>query len=164
MSKCLVPLSEETVGLIVNLKISAGDSLDAVIHRALSAVVEVQPTLPKPETPLRKGHLVSLFGSEVQVRTIQDALATVLESLASLDTYFLPRLSLEQARTRRIVARAPEALYPGSPHLAKYARAIGEGWWMATNCSRRDVTRAVVRACDVAGVRHGSEVSIRFSE
>jgi hypothetical protein len=97
------------------------------------------------------------------VKTARDVLAAVIESLAARDATFLARLSMEQARTRHVIGRSPEALYSGSPHLAVYARKIRDGWFMATNCSKRDVARAVMLACKVANVRYGREISTPFA-
>jgi hypothetical protein len=55
-------------------------------------------------------------------------------------------------------------LYPGRPHLAKYARNIGNGWWMATNFSERDIARAAHSACRIAGVTYGKDVVVEWQQ
>lgn len=160
MTKCLVSLSEETVATLMALKLAPGESLDSVVGRVVAAATAVRP--PVAASPSNGGHTVALFGNELKVRTVQDALASVLAALGDRDEGFLGRLAAHRGRTRRIVARTPEALYPGSPHLAKYARELSGGWWMATNCSRRDVARAVCVACKVADVAEGVEVAVKF--
>jgi hypothetical protein len=176
MTRCLISVTEETMALAVSLRIGLDEQLDSVIRRALTAVIsEPRPTShrPPPSTPRALGcepsasinsapHSVTLFGRTTSLPTKQDVLATVLGELSQRDPSFLERFGAERGRTRRFVSRSREALYPGSPHLATYARQLAGGWWMATNFSERDIERAVTRACDVAGVGYGQDVSIIF--
>ena len=162
MAGCLISLSEDTVAMLMAIKGDADESLDSVVRRvALNATGALSTTTGCVEK-IENGHRVVTFGHEIRVRTAQAVLVTVLESLAARDETFLSRLAQEQGRSRRIVARAPEALYPGSAHLAKYARKITGGWLMATNCSKRDISRSVEIACRVADIRFGQDVSIEF--
>jgi hypothetical protein len=170
MARCLVSFSEATVALIVSLRRGPDESLEAVVHRALDVLAAAPPSL-LPLAPISmlsndgiigRRHSVTLFGQTVAVRTKQDVLATVLSALQRRDRGFLARFASERGRTRRFVARSREALYPGSSHLARYARDIGDGWWMATNFSERDVERAITKACAVAGAGYGTDVVIAF--
>jgi len=169
MAKCLVSISEETVALLVAAKRPDDANLDAVVRRILSppaplVAIPAPPPKARPAPVLvearRTGrHAVEVFGERRLVHTAQDVLITVLEVLARRDSGFLPRLAREQSRTRRVVAREREALYPGSPHLAKYARDVGGGWWVGTNVSRRDIERAVAACRRVeSGLRHADIV------
>lgn len=176
MAKCLIPLSESTVGMIAALKASPDETYDAVVRRALELAASVpagaapSPVYHAPPNPAEGtvphvapgGHVIRLFGEHTHARSLSDALATVLETLSRRDAGFLERLSQARWRTRFIVARSPEGLYPGSPHLAKYARRLDGGWWMATNYSREDVDRAVRTACKVAKLRAGADVAVTF--
>lgn len=163
MAKCLVSLSEGTVAILMTLMGDDDESLDSVVRRVASNATSSPPTTTRCVEKAKKGHRVTTFGHEVRVQTAQAVLVTVLEFLAARDESFLYRLAQEQVRTRRIVATAPEALYPGSAHLAKCARKITGEWWMATNCSKRDISRSVEIACRVADVRFGQDVSIEFT-
>lgn len=178
MTRCLISVSEATVALAVSLRTGLDERLDSVIQRALTALVsEQRPSSPKinsPTTPALRGgpsamtnaaaQSVTLFGRTTSLRTKQDVLAAVLSELSQRDPNFLERFAAERGRTRRFVSRSREALYPGSPHLATYARQLAGGWWMATNFSARDIERVVTRACDAAGVEYGRDVSIFFGK
>ena len=160
MPRCLISLSESTVAFIVSLRSQPDESLDSVVYRALDKLASVpskdvptsaaQIVVPRREAGREATQSVTLFGDKMPVRTKKDALAAVLDALSRRDAGFRRRFSFEQGRTRRFVARSREALYPGSPHLAKYARDIGHGWWMATNFSERDIARAARKACAAA--------------
>ena len=163
MAKCLVSLTEETVAMLMASKVSNDESMDSVVRRIMAGPAPKPPPAIRPEQiDALSGHQVRVFAETVYVPKVHDCLATVLEALARRDCGFLARLATEQSRSRRIVARAPEALYPASPHLAKHARELPGGWWAITNCSRPDVERSVATACRVAGVALGVDVAIRF--
>lgn len=164
MAKCLVSLTEETVAMLMASKVSNDESMDSVVRRIMAGgPARKPPSAIRPEQiGALTGHQVRVFAETVYVPKVHDCLATVLEALARRDGGFLARLATEQSRSRRIVARAPEALYPASPHLAKHARELPGGWWAITNCSRPDVERSVATACRVAGVTFGDDVAIRF--
>ena len=172
MARCLVSFSEATVALIVSLQSGPNESFEAVVHRALDALAAV-PSLPLTAAPISKStdngaidgrHSVTIFEKTFAVRTKQDVLAAVLNALQRRDRGFLGRFADERGRTRRFVARSREALYPGSSHLAGYARDIGDGWWMATNFSERDIERAITKACATAGAGYGTDVVICFDK
>ena len=173
MARCLVSLFEPTVDLAFSLRTGPEEHLASVIARALTLLASERPVTPArltaPEPPPLSGeprteeaHSVKLFGRHVLLHKKQDVLACVLIELSLRNSEFLARLGTERGRTRRYVAKSREALYPGSPHLAKYARDLGDGWWMATNFSERDIDRAIRKACEVAGVVYGADVSIKF--
>jgi hypothetical protein len=176
MTRCLISVSEATLALAVSLRVGGEERLDSVIQRALAALnCEQHPGSPKTAdeiAPVPRDepsaitnsamHSVTLFGNTTSLSTKQDVLTAVLCALSQRDQKFLERFAGERGRTRRFVSRSREALYPGSPHLASYARQLAGGWWMATNFSERDIERAVTRACEVAGVSYGRDVSIVF--
>ena len=81
-----------------------------------------------------------------------------LKAFQDLDPTFLEKLSAEKGRTRRIVARRPEALYPSRPDLAHHSVKICGSWYVGTNCSRVDIRRILRIACKVAGIQYGRDL------
>ena len=172
MASCLVSIQESTLALSVSLRTDPDEQLDSVIGRALNLLASTPCAVPQGQSPStfssfgktrnRVAHSILIFGRKTVLSKKRDVLATLLGELSRRDSQFLARFANERGRSRRFVATSQEALYPGSPHLAKYSLAIGDGWWMATNCSERDIDRAAKRACEVAGVRYGEDVAIDF--
>ena len=107
MAKCLVPLSESTIGMIVALKSSPEESYDAVVRRVIDVFVANAsaprptpcPTPPSEDelsdgnrsrfSPGGPGHKIRVIGTEIRERTLVGVLATVLNTLAKRDPGFL---------------------------------------------------------------------------
>ena len=107
---------------------------------------------------------ITVLGTTTVVPNKIDVLEKVLTAFRGRYQGFLARFARELGRIRPYVARTPEALYPGSPHLASQARHIGGGWWMPTNCSEGNIITAVRKACEIARVKYGTDVVIAFSK
>lgn len=171
MARSLISVSESTVARLIAMKAFDDESFDLVINRLLDAarppVIQPDPVVPMP-TPApiirRPGrHLVEVQGHQVGCWTLQETLAEGIRMLADRDETFLPRLAEVRTRSRRAVARQKADLYPDSPHLAaKFSRDIGGGWYLATNCSRVDVKRWLKYASQIAGLRYGKDLIVRF--
>jgi predicted type IV restriction endonuclease len=59
------------------------------------------------------------------------------------------------------VSQQRSDLNPGRPDLAeKYSRQLRSGYWLGTNVSRQQVETILKTACEVAGLRYGSDFSI----
>lgn len=101
-----------------------------------------------------------LLGEEIPADTLGELLVAVLRRLAHRDPRFLERLSHQTRRTRRIVARNASDLYPDRPDLSVYAREVTQGWWVGTNCSKRDVAAILEVACEVADLAFGHDLSL----
>ncbi len=171
MEHCLVSLSEQTIQMMLAARTHADETLDAVARRVLRSPPHT-PRFPATRPALDvvnqvrvggRGHSVTIFGATFVVATKQDVLATVVRTLADCEPSFLERLSWERGRTRRYVSRSREALYQGSPHLAKCARDIGSGWWLATNVSESDIVRVVRAACRLTDLEYGRDIVLHFA-
>lgn len=175
MDMLLVSLSEPTVGLIVALRHNPEEPLDAVVQRELGNVLNARPTRDKPFRPTQpavpnengkprrryingRGYAVVLLGQREEAVSARDGMIKALEALQDLDATFLEKLSAEKGRTRRIVARRPEALYPGRPDLAHHSVKICGSWHVGTNYSLRDIRRILRIACNVAGIQYGRDL------
>ena len=100
------------------------------------------------------------MGEQFEADNLPDVLEAVLLHLNALDTEFLARLSWESARSRRHVARKPEALYPQSPHLSRCYRIL-PGWFIPTNIGQEDLKRALRAACQISGLTYGRDISFQ---
>lgn len=109
----------------------------------------------------------SLDGRVVKCRNGRDVLVGVFEALAKRDATFLDRFAArpKHGRTRRYLARSADELYPGRPDLARehFAR-LQSGWYVGTNLSLVSIGRVVEMACEVAGIRYGSDLVINVGE
>jgi len=101
-----------------------------------------------------------LRGQFHQARNAKDVLIRAFRELAAQDTAFLERfVSLPRhGRTRRYLARSKEDLYPGRPDLARdYSEEIGQGYWLGTNNCCNAIARILEMACQVAGLKYGTD-------
>lgn len=103
-----------------------------------------------------------LDGERYEGKTANGSLVKLLMEFQRRDSGFMTRFASESAgRKRQLVARNPQDLYPGSPHLMeKHSLEIGEGWWLGTNNATRDVRRHIETACQVAGIKFGAELTL----
>ena len=96
----------------------------------------------------------------------KDAYVEALRALQPRIADLLGRLArISRTRKRTFFARTPEALFPGSPHLADkpshYCQVV-PGWYADTNLSNRQKERVLVHACAVAGITYLEDFEIRF--
>lgn len=86
----------------------------------------------------------------------------IYQQLHDLDVSYLPKLSKQVLRTRRLVARSAEDLYIESPHLAYEAREICPGWYADTNLSKGAILKRLQIACEVAGLKFGTDLIVNL--
>ena len=104
---------------------------------------------------------VTIAGKQTQVGSLSAAYQRLLLGLAERDTNFLERFSKIRGRTRRFVAKQPEALYENSVHLAAdFAKPLIDGWYFDTNLSLQQIAQRAKAAAEVSGLRYGVEVMI----
>jgi hypothetical protein len=96
-------------------------------------------------------------------RNLREAYLTALSRIAEHDPGVLEKLAREGDGRRRIVARKPADLYPRSPHLADPRRnnwhQLGD-WFVDLNLSRDQAAKRIRRACALAGLRYGADLTI----
>ena len=62
---------------------------------------------------------------------------------------------------RRLVARNSNDLYYQKPDLVRAASLdLGNGWWLGTNLSTADIQKKIKIACEVAGIKFGSQLTL----
>ncbi len=92
-----------------------------------------------------------------------EVFAAVFSKLASRDSDFCRRYSEQHSgRVRKYVARSRDQLYPGKPRFETFSRPLPGGWWLATHCSNQDKLKRIERACQVAGVEFGHDLTVHI--
>ena len=150
------------------------------VRRFLDAVLRSAPTLPlaqgsiqppKPSTPIVpaangddddfSGFIYR--GQQYREATAIDTMFKVFDVLSQGDAAFFDRLASlpKHGRKRRYLAQNKMDLYPGRPDLCQqYSRQRFGGWWIGTNYSRSSIRHAIELACEVAGVRYGTDLKL----
>lgn len=100
-------------------------------------------------------------GEFYPTRNAMDTLQHVFEFLMKRDPTFADRFAglQKHGRSRRYLSQNREALYPGREDLVReHSVELPGGWWASTNHSRATIARIIEMACEVAGVRYGSDL------
>lgn len=106
---------------------------------------------------------VALHGQSENFGTFKDALLFVLRQLQDREAGFLESCSAHprfQTRTRRYLARNPNEIYPDSPELAEHNEWVADGWYLGTNTNNRQKGEQARAACEVAGLRFGTDLTV----
>jgi hypothetical protein len=108
-----------------------------------------RPTLGDKKRRRSGSYTVTWAGGEVSGVSLKDVLKKAILAREKKSPGFLETLSRHRtSRGRRIVARKPEELYPGNPHLVEQgAERLDSRWWLDTNIS----TGQCQRYLDVVG-------------
>lgn len=123
------------------------------------------PATPRPGIPPRaRTKIVGFVLGEERVET-GTAISTLTKLLLRLerdDSSFMKRFAPKTVtRGRRLVARDRTALYFKSPHLADgHSTDLGNGWWLGTNLGTMKIREHIETACDVAGIKFGSQLTL----
>jgi hypothetical protein len=162
MSTILVPLDEQTVALAFSAKRYSEESLDAVIRRRFmpchTAAAELPPG-PKTQIP-SSPYKITLLGESVEADSLGRLLQAAITRLTQLDGDCLERIARVSWRSRPVIAKQPEALYPTSPHLRRCALPLPGGWYVGTNVSRVDTKRYLKAVCAVLGLSYGADLAV----
>ena len=101
-----------------------------------------------------------LEGKRREVRVANRTQAEVLKEFQRRDAGFMTRLAPRTVgRTRRLVAQNRDDLYEAED-LRKYSLDLENGWWLGTNISTKNVRENIELACQVAGVRFGTQLTL----
>ena len=78
---------------------------------------------------------------------------------------FAPRVEGKQKTAdgtpkRRLVARNPDDLYTDPKLVRNASRNLGNEWWIGTNYSNDQKLKFIRIACEVAGVKFGSQLKL----
>jgi hypothetical protein len=81
---------------------------------------------------------IDIGGQLIEANSLKELLRRTILLLERRRPGFIAALARHSTpRKRRIVAKAPEALYPGAPHLVDLAERLDASWWFDTNVSRQ---------------------------
>ena len=111
--------------------------------------------------PRRRGiWTVEIGGRRIAAANLKDAYRVLLGALHSAHPGFLEAFAQERTFGRRFVARSPAELYGRSPHLARHAQPLGDGWYFDSNLSVAQAAQRVRLAARLCGLFYGSDVRI----
>lgn len=143
----------------------------AVLNRTIAELqrgLKAQPPAPAPAPravaqPPCSGY--RLFGQDFATRNANDTLVALFRHFAELEPGFPDRF--QQAaraigRSRRYVGRTPQEVYPGKPKLWASTAAFAPGWHIGTNENNMTKLKLLRLACQVIGLRFGSDVQVRM--
>lgn len=123
-------------------------------------------TKKKPIYPITSQYSYFIFKNETVSEYKQiDLLITLLKLFDSMDESFYDRYCLlpTHGRTRRYIAKTIHGLNPSRKDLAEqYNYKLRDGYWLDTNVSATEKSRIVNLACDVMGIKLGSELKINW--
>jgi predicted type IV restriction endonuclease len=131
-----------------------------------SAPPKAQKPLPVPkEQPKLSSAGFRLQGHNYVAKNARDVMIQIFEELARRDSTFLERFAArpKHGKKRRFIARSQMELYPDRPDLGEaHSYRLSSGWWIGTNYSRENIEKIVKMACEVAGLRYGTDVVIKL--
>lgn len=116
----------------------------------------------RSEAPARGNRRLVLFGEARSTTDAMDALVQVLTELSKRNPALLPRLAAAaRGRTRNHIAQSVEEIYPSRPELAS-AVEFSPGWLVGKNIANREKLRIAKRACEVYGLRFGTDIQLEL--
>lgn len=122
------------------------------------------PPRPSKANAQSRGSIeYSLHGRVHQARNGADLMVRIFDEFAKRDGRFLDQfaaLPKSRRQKRPYLARSPEDLYPGSPHLVGNAHKLRSTWWLDTHMGNPQKSKVIQKACEVVGVRYGVDLTI----
>jgi hypothetical protein len=155
-------------GAIERARLALGESENDILRRLLLPArgagkrAEAKPGARRAPGPPRGRGLwsVEIAGRRIPAANAKQAYRILLRELAAAHPHFLEAFAGEKGRARHFVARSPAALYGTSPHLARHAEPLVEGWYFDSNLSTARVARLARIAARLCGLHYGSDVRI----
>jgi len=157
------PDPDTVASFLVNGAKSAGSPQSKPILPQQPKVQKSPPTSAGQSQPASVGF--RLQGRSYSARNARDVMIQLFEELARKDSTFLERFAArpKHGKKRRFIARSQVELYPDRPDLGElFSHQLSSGWWIGTNYSRENIEKIVNMACEVAGLRYGTDVIIRL--
>ena len=99
-------------------------------------------------------------GQRVECDAGNKTLAKILEMLHERDPGFMPRFAdATRKRTRRVVAQNRDDLND-DPRMVRWAVELNNGWWMTSHIRTANIRKWTRKACEIAGIRFGEELTL----
>ncbi len=162
-----IPVNADIMARLLALQESPDEPFNVVLARHLPRCAgnaeQLRPTEREAKRPDGSpGRLAyRLFGVNHTARNAADAMCHVLRMLGQGKPDFFKILApLVAGRSRNHLAHTREVVYPGRPELAKHTRELAAGWFVGTNIANREKMSILHAACDVAGIRLGTDLMI----
>lgn len=161
--KMLVALPANMVGALLqmNASLNAGlaDSLQSFLIAASTnepAQREKEPHARANSMPQAGRYSAEFLGAPLAASTLPEIFTQFVDWMEEIAPEALLGLAAIRARTRRFVARTPEAIHPGRPDLAVVKTS--SGWWISKNIGQDDLKRALRALAQAAGLRFGEDI------
>ena len=156
---------------IERARLALGESENDILRRLLlapgraalgAATAAARGRAPAvPGAPRSRGlWSVEIGGRRLPAANLKQAYRTLLRELAAAHPQFLAAFAGEAGRARRYVARSAAELYGRSPHLARHAEPLVDGWYFDSNLSTARAARLARIAARLCGLHYGSDVRI----
>ena len=142
----------------------------SVVISSNKPIPSTPPKAQKPHPASKEQPKLSSAGFRLQghnyvAKNARDVMVQLFEELARRDSTFLERFAArpKHGKKRRFIARSQMELYPDRPDLGEaHSYRLSSGWWIGTNYSRENIEKIVKMACEVAGLRYGTDVVIKL--
>jgi hypothetical protein len=107
-------------------------------------------------------YYLDFMGKIVDCDSLASTLAEGLKALEHHKPGTLNKLSGISPRSKRIVSRNRNDLFPTKKKVDEFTEKLVDGWYFGTNNSNDETKRWLERACEVAGVSWGKDLSVSF--
>lgn len=106
----------------------------------------------------------SLNNRKMESKNARGVMIDLFKELAKQDNTFLERFAARpHGKKRRYIAKSKAELYPGRLDIAESnSSQLIDGWWIGTHLSKKGIEGIIKMACEVAGLKFGSDVIIRL--
>lgn len=137
--------------------------IDLAEEKVLAANFQTGLSIAPSKKSRRSGtYQLSAFGETVEAYSLPDILSAGLKALEETRPGTLMKLSKVKKLTKRIVAQNPSDLFSTADLAEKHSRKLVDGWWYGTNNSAKETNTWLQLACEIAGVKWGSDFATSF--
>jgi hypothetical protein len=151
---------EENVNLL--LKQSTNDSPKKVKSKTTRSVKQEKTDVLK-QMASKAGYTYKY--QKYSAKNARDVMINIFKDFAKEDNTFLEKFASkpEHSKKRRFLSKNKYDLYPGRSDLATHPSNSVEflpGWWLGLNYSKTSIEKIIMMACEVKGVKYGSELTV----